>query len=131
MSSAPAHLEQIEFGTGASTKVMAIRFDTVPGESEEEYEVSMISSDSPCIDLPVHIPTNKGSQFDQRAHERITSRKPMASTKANAITANVGSGNRQYFTRPQAKKCPDRRLWLTLESCHRHSVNDYTKSDLG
>ena len=36
MSSAPAHLEQIEFGTGASTKVMAIRFDAVPGEPKEK-----------------------------------------------------------------------------------------------
>lgn len=27
----------------------------------------------------------------------------MASTKANAITAEEGSGNHQYFTRPRAK----------------------------
>jgi hypothetical protein len=34
-----------------------------------------------------NVPTRSGSQFDQRAQDRITSKNPMASTKANAITA--------------------------------------------
>lgn len=97
ISSAPAHLEQIEFGTGARRKVNAeerfanrlIRHMVCIQDDKNETSVS--------ISLPVsslvyhsrryHSPTKRGSQFDQRAQERITSRKPIASTKANAITA--------------------------------------------
>jgi hypothetical protein len=73
-----------------------------------------------------HLPTNRGSQFDQRAHERITSRKPIASTNAKAITAKKTDRTCVSELVLQSRRAclqwrrAERRL--TLESCYRHSV---------
>lgn len=44
--------------------------------------------------IAIYSPTRMGSQLPHRAHERMTSRKPAASTKARKMTAGCGyTGN--------------------------------------